>query len=134
MRTWRVVSATFTVLLLVSFVVMAGCSSDDEGGSSGAVLLDTTVSVAGAGGSVTVFFQGVSGQTVRITLTGPATTQPYGFLEPPGGEATYTPSNSGSQGSNEANVNLTVTGQFSLTIYDGTNRGGNVRVLVTVVS
>lgn len=135
MRTWRVVPATLTVLLLVGVLGLFGCSGDDEtGGSAGAVLLDTTVAVAGNGGSATVFFQGVSGQTVRIALTGPATTEPYGFLEPPGGTATYTPPNSGRQGSNEADANLTVTGQFSLTIFDGTNRGGSVRVVVTVVS
>lgn len=134
MRTWRVVSAALTVLLLIGAAGVVGCDSDDGGGSSGAVLLDATVTVAGDGGAATVSFQGVSGQTVRITLTGPATTEPYGFLEPPGGEATYTPPNSGKQGVNEADVKLTVTGQFSLTIFDGTNRGGKIRVVVAVLS
>ncbi len=133
MRTWKVVLAALTVLLLAGGVGTIGCSSDDDG-TPGTSLLDTIVDVAADGGSVTVFFQGVSGQTVRITLTGPATTEPYGFLEPPGGEATYTPPNSGKQGLNEADVGLTVTGQFSLTIFDGTNRGGKVRVVVAVLN
>lgn len=133
MRTRRVVLAALAVLLLVGGVGTIGCSSDDDG-TPGSVLLDTVVDVAANGGAATVFFQGVSGQTVRITLTGPATTEPYGFLEPPGGEATYTPPNSGKQGVNEADVKLAATGQFSLTVFDGTNRGGKVRVVVAVLS
>ena len=137
MRTCRVVLASLAVFLLVSVTGMIGCSSSDDnsgGGVPGAVLLNENVAVAGGGGSATVFFQGEAGRTIRITLSGPSATAPYGFLEPPGGEATYTPPNNGRAGTNEADVNLTVTGQFSLTIFDGNNAGGTIRVQVRVLT
>jgi len=132
MGTWRSSLAVMAVLMLVVAPGITGCSSSDDGGG-GTVLLETEVSVAAGGGSATVFFQGASGQRVRIALSGPANTQPYGYLEPPGGTATYTPPNTGSSGTNEAEVDLTVTGQFSLTIFDGANVGGVISVKVTLL-
>jgi hypothetical protein len=132
MGRWRSVAAIMAVLALFIAPAMTGCSSSDDGGTA-TVLLETDVTVPAGGGSATVFFQGASGQRVRITLSGPASTQPYGYLEPPGGTASYTPPNSGSSGSNEAEVDLAVTGQFSLTIFDGANAGGVISVKVALL-
>ncbi len=134
MCTWKSIRLLLSFALLAGALVVCGCGGGDDDGAGGTSLLDTQVAVGAGGGSATVFFQGQAGQSVRITLSGPAGTAPYGFLEPPGGEATYTPPNNGNNGGNQADVNLTVTGQFSLTIFDGNNVGGVVNVQVTVIA
>ncbi len=120
------------VLFLAVPLLPAGCGGGG-GDTAEVVLLDTSVSVAADGGSATVYFQGASGQTIKITLTGPSETEPYGYLETPGGTGSYTPPNAGQSGTNEAEITLTETGQFSLTVFDGTNRGGTITVTVTVL-
>lgn len=126
--------AVVAVLLLVVPLLPAGCGGGGGDEATAVVLLDTAVSVAADGGYATVFFQGTSGQRVKVTLTGPANTEPYGYLEPPGGTASYTPPNAGQSGTNEAEVTLAETGQFSLTVFDGANLGGTITVTVTVLS
>ena len=118
------------LILFFSFLP-AGCSSGDDDSNVGVVILDTTVTVGANGGYGTVFFQASAGQTIRIALTGPSGTEPYGYLEPPSGNGTYTPPNSGQAGSNQADILLTESGQFSLTIFDGANRGGTITVVVS---
>jgi hypothetical protein len=135
MRTWKAILVAFAALVLAT-AALSGCSDSDGGDNDtpGTTLVDADVTVPAGGGASTVFFRGEAGKTIRITLTGPATTAPYGFLEPPGGDASYTPPNNGSSGTNEADVTLLVTGEFSLTIFDGNNNGGVVHVLVRTLT
>ncbi len=124
-------------LLLIAAVLMfsvAGCGGDDDGTTGGGMSLvyDAGVSVGGGGGSATIFFQGKSGKLVRITLTSSASMQPYGFIEPPGGNASYTPPlDTARNGSNTGEVTLSgSSGQVSYTVFDGNNAGGAVQVQI----
>ena len=129
---WRGQYGFSLALILFSAIslIPGGCV-----GTTNLILLDQTVSVAGEGGGAAVFFSGSAGQTVRITLTGsPTSREPYGHLEPPGGNATSVPSNGASvNGVNTADVTLQQTGQYTFTVFDGSGQGGNVRVLVWVL-
>lgn len=118
------------LLAVVMVAGLAGCDSDDDGSPTNLVY-DGTVNVGGGGGAATLFFQGQSGKLVRITLTSAASMAPYGYIEPPGGNATYTPPNNASNGSNTGEVVLTGTsGQVSYTVFDGNNVGGSVHVQI----
>jgi len=126
-------------LCLFAVVLMSGvaaCSDDDgtasSGGGSSTLIVDSRVTVGGGGGAAYLSFQGQSGKLVRITLTSAASMAPYGFIEPPGGNATYTPPHqNASNGSNTAEVVLTGTsGQVSYTVFDGNNVGGAVQVQI----
>jgi hypothetical protein len=127
-------------LSAVALAAIVAACGEDEAGSPGPLNLpvDTEVTVAADGGAATVMFRGTSGQTVRISLTAtplslPATLphQPYGSLATPGGGESYTPpSESASNRQNTADVALTETGTYTLTVFDGTNQGAKVRVRI----
>lgn len=127
-------------LFLIAAVLMFGmadCSGDGTEAttpteSTLTLIYDANVTVAGGGGAATIFFQGQSGKLVRITLTSAASLQPYGFIEPPGGNATYTPPlETAKPGSNTGEITLTGTnGQVSYTVFDGNNVGGSVQVQI----
>lgn len=129
-------------LFLIAAVLMfgvPGCGGGDNGTTTptagGLTLIyDASVSVASGGGAATIFFQGQSGKRVRITLTSAAAMLPYGFIEPPGGNADYTPPlETAAPGSNTAEITLTGTsGQVSFTVFDGNNVGGSVRVQIWI--
>lgn len=130
MRTWKAALLTFAFLALAA-AAPSGCgggSGHDEPATK--TLLDLTVTVPAGGGSSTVFFRGDAARTIRITLTGPATAAPYGFLETPAGDGSYTPPNTGAGSVNQADVTLLVTGEFKLTVFDANNKGGDVHVFI----
>lgn len=133
-RTAALVSVS--MLCLVS-IVSAGCSAGGAAVMSlpPGTLANQVVFIGPGGGWASISFQGSSGQRVRITLTASNTAvRPYEYLENPDGTGSYTPPmNTAHNGVNSAEVNLTQTGLYVLTIFDGSNLGGNVTVLVAVI-
>jgi hypothetical protein len=110
--------------------VLSGCSRKLP--SNPSVLVDKTVSVGAKGGYGNVTFNASKGQKVRITLTAARKTmEPYGNLGNPDGTGGYFPPNGGSKdGVNTGEMTLSQTGQFTLTVFDGSNEGGNVHVVI----
>ncbi len=102
---------------------------------SGTVLVDQTVTLPGGGGSADVSFTASSGQRIQITLTASnASMQPYGNLQYPEGTSQYTPSiNTSANGTNKTETSLDQSGQFGLTLFDGSNQGGSVSVKVMLL-
>jgi hypothetical protein len=98
-------------------------------------LANQVVSIGPGGGWAGIAFRGTSGQRVRITLTASnPIMRPYDYLENPDGTGSYTPpANTAHNGVNSVEVSLTQTGLYVLTVFDGSNLGGNVTVLVEVI-
>jgi hypothetical protein len=95
------------------------------------ILVVKSVTVPPGGGAGGVVFDAFRGQTVRITMTSPATVEPYGFLERPDGTSEYFPRNeSAKPGFNGGEMVLSVQGSHQLTVFDGSNRGGEVAVKI----
>lgn len=134
MRTGALVSVG---MLLLASIVSAGCSAGGTAVMSlpPGTLANQVVSIGPGGGWASIGFQGSSGQRVRITLTASNTAlRPYEYLENPDGTGSYTPPMSTAHnGVNSVEVNLTQTGSYVLTVFDGSNLGGTVTVLVTVI-
>ncbi|MCX6090917.1 MAG: hypothetical protein NTX88_11220 [Candidatus Atribacteria bacterium] len=100
------------------------------------VLVLTTVTVGPSGGFADVFFTTSNGKKIRITLTATNPSQePYGYLQYPDGNTTlYTPSiETSGNGVNSSELVLTQTGQYTLTVFDGSNQGGTVNVKIEIV-
>jgi hypothetical protein len=100
------------------------------------VLVNQTVSVGAGGGFGVVSFNASNGQKIRITLTVSNTSmEPYGFFGLlGGGSGSYIPpQDTVHDGVNTADVTLNETGTYELTIYDGSNQGGTVSVLIEVI-
>ncbi len=96
------------------------------------VLVDTTVTVPGGGGSANVPLNGQSGEVIHVALTASSALCPYGYLEFPDGDGKYWPLNDTCQGGlNSASLRLSQTGAYTLTVFDGNNVGGNVDVHIT---
>lgn len=110
------------------FVLGSGCP--------GSPLVSQSVTLAAEGGNAEVTFNGTAGQTIRITITGtPTTMEPYGILHSPTGTPTDAPPNgTATNGTDQATVTLTETGQYSYVVFDGANIGGSVVVLIEVIS
>jgi hypothetical protein len=128
-------STAITLLSLCPVLAMGilGCGKDVSPPGADRVLVDEEVTVGVGGGLAEVSFPGTSGQSIRITLRGSRSMDPYGYLEYPDGEGTYTPENEKSKGGvNQSDVTLKQTGTYTLTVFDGTNQGGRVRVKVEV--
>lgn len=99
----------------------------------GRVLLNRTVNVAPGGGGASLQFSVFpAGRRVRIVLQalGPGM-MPYAHLSHPRGERYFPTMNTVRNGTNDATTVLPYAGQYTLTVFDGTNRGGQVRVAVT---
>jgi hypothetical protein len=95
------------------------------------ILVEKTVTVPASGGAGGVVFDAFKGQTVRITMTSPATVEPYGFLEMPDGTSEYFPKNESARpGFNAGEMVLNARGPHQLTVFDGSNRGGEVVVTI----
>lgn len=97
------------------------------------VLVEKTVTVGSDGGSAEVTFAAAKGQKIAISLKASPSMEPYGFLEKAGaGDGKYKPALENARaGKNEAEVTIARAGKYSLTIFDGSNAGGDVRVLIT---
>ncbi len=100
-----------------------------------AVIADEEVMVGSAGGYGTVPFDAEAQQKVLILMLARATTmEPYGYLETPDGEGTYTPENGKAvNGWNSSEVTIPSGGHFTLTVFDGANEGGSVHVRVELL-
>jgi hypothetical protein len=99
------------------------------------ILLDQTVTIPGGGGGADVSFKASSGQRVRILLTASnAGVEPYGSLQYPDGTSVYNPPiNTAVNGANQVEIPINQTGQYTLTLFDGSNQGGPVAVKITAL-
>ncbi len=98
----------------------------------GRTLVDSTVNVAPQGGGANLQFSVFpAGRRVRIILQGLGPGMlPYAHLSHPRGERYFPTTNTAQGGVNDATTILRYSGQYTLTVFDGTNRGGQVRVQV----
>jgi hypothetical protein len=118
-------------------LVMPAPPANNSNGSSpsGTVLVDQTVTIPGGGGSAEVTFTATGSQRIQITLTASnAGMQPYGNLQYPDGTSQYNPPiDTAANGANKTEISLDQSGQFSLTVFDGSNQGGSVSVKVAIL-
>ncbi len=121
--------------IAVSLIAAACGPSTSAGGSSEQVLVDKTVSVGAGGGAAEVSFNASSGQRIQIVLSAANTSmQPYGNLQYPDGTGMYNPPlNTAANGTNQAEFVANQTGQYSVTIFDGSNQGGTVSVKIVAL-
>lgn len=98
----------------------------------GRILADTTVNVAPQGGGANLQFSVFpAGRRVRVLLQALSPgMMPYGHLSHPRGERYFPTVNTAQGGMNDATTILPYQGQYTLTVFDSTNRGGQVRVRV----
>ncbi len=101
-------------------------------GPANPVLLDRMFIIPGGGGSAEVAFKASNGQRIQILLSASNTAvQPYASLQSPDGASVYNPPiNTAANGANQVEIPLNQTGQYTLTLFDGSNQGGSVSVKV----
>lgn len=122
-------SIIFVSAIAVVLVAAACAPSAPAGGPS--MLVDKTVNVGPGGGAAEVTFSATSGQRIQILLSAAPSMQPYANLQFPDGSAVYNPPiNTAANGANQAEFVANQTGQYSLTIFDGSNQGGTVSVKI----
>ncbi len=99
------------------------------------ILAERVVTVAGEGGAAEIPFSADVGQKILITMLSESfRMEPYGYLESPDGDGFYTPENGQSvSGLNSSEVSLSQGGDFILTVFDGSNRGGVVHVRIELL-
>ena len=87
------------------------------------------------GGNAELSFTASNSQRLQIVLTASNPgMQPYGNLQYPDGTSQYNPAiNTAANGANQTEVSVNQSGQFSLTVFDGSNQGGSVSVKVAVL-
>ncbi len=124
---------TMSVLISIACNVLSASPRAQEPASP--VLLDRTATIPGGGGSAEVAFKASSGQRIQILLSASnAAVQPYASLQYPDGTSIYNPSiNTAANGVNQVEIPLNQTGQYTLTLFDGSNQGGSVSVKVVVL-
>ncbi len=100
------------------------------------VVSDSVVTVEGGGGSVDIPFTGSAGQSVLIVMQSQSQSfEPYGYLSFPDGNGMYTPdAGNSSNGTNSSKVLLQSDGDYLLTVFDGANEGGAVRVRIELTN
>lgn len=127
-------SVIFVAVIAIALFA-AACGPSTPAGAPSSVLVDKTVNVGPGGGAAEVSFNATSGQRIQIVLTAANPgMQPYANLQSPDGSAVYNPQiNTAANGSNQAEFVANQTGQYSLTIFDGSNQGGNVSVKVVAL-
>ncbi len=104
------------------------------GGPSEGILVDKTVAVGSGGGAAEVTFNATNGQRIQILLSAAANMQPYANLQFPDGTAVYNPPlNTAVNGLNQAEFVANQSGPYSLTVFDGSNQGGQVSVKITAL-
>ncbi len=98
-------------------------------------LIDQTATVPGNGGNAEVSFKASNGQRIQILLsTSNPGMQPYASLQYPDGTSVYNPPiNTAANGANQVEIMINQTGQYTLTLFDGSNQGGTVSVKVVAL-
>jgi hypothetical protein len=99
------------------------------------ILAEEVVTVAGEGGAAEIPFSAKVGQKILITMLSESfRMEPYGYLEAPNGDGFYTPENGQSAGGlNSSEVTTAEGGGYTLTVFDGSNRGGVVHVRIELL-
>ncbi|MCX6558711.1 MAG: PKD domain-containing protein [Candidatus Aminicenantes bacterium] len=97
------------------------------------VFIERSVFVGPGGGAADVVFKTVQSGRIRISLNGAATLMPYGYLQGPGYSDYFPPMGTSNNGVNIGELNLTQAGNFTLTVFDGNNDGGNINVRIEVI-
>jgi hypothetical protein len=99
------------------------------------VIADQSVTIASGGGGADISFSGRAGQRILIVMQSQdLSTQPYGYLGSPNGDGVYAPENDrASRGENSSELTLSQDGDYSLTVFDGSNQGGVVRVRIELL-
>ncbi len=99
------------------------------------ILIDQMATIPGNGGNAEVSFNASGGQRIRILLSASSTSvQPYASLQYPDGTSMYNPPiNTAANGVNQVEIPLNQTGQYTLTLFDGSNQGGTVSVKVVTL-
>ncbi len=125
----------FIIIAVVSIACNVLSASPRMPEPASPVLLDRTATISGGGGSAEVAFKASSGQRIQILLSASnATVQPYASLQSPDGTSTYNPPiNTAANGTNQVEIPLNQTGQYTLTLFDGSNQGGTISVKVVVL-
>jgi hypothetical protein len=134
MKSFKTFQSFGYIVLFFSVLVMVaafGCTDGDDV----TILLDRSVIVPGGGGGVDVTFMAANGDRIRITLTATDTSiEPYGHLQfPDGSTAYYPPIDTVVNGQNSIELDLNQTGAYILTIFDGSNQGGQVQVKIELL-
>lgn len=129
----RVIRFSLGIIVAAGLILAALPSLAAETTSPPKILVEKTVTVGGNGGSAEVFFTATKGQRIAISLAAPSSVEPYGFLEKAGaGNGEYKPAlENAKAGKNAAELTISRAGKYSLTVFDGSNAGGEVRVLIT---
>ena len=117
-------------LLVFLFV---GCNKGSEGIKK---LASGKLEIPANGGSSTIVFEGQANDDVSIVLSAnDMDCAPYGHLEDENGNSIYVPQNSSAkEGKNSGKTVLKSTGNYTLTLFDGSNRGCTVDVTVTALT
>jgi len=128
----KVLKMVLLALAISGLAIGFGCKNGSTGTSK--TLLDKTVSVAAGGGSAEVSFEAMKGQKVKIELKAASSTmEPYGYLQRPNGKEEYRPTIETSKNAkNESEFIADKKGRYNLTLFDGSNLGGKVSVIITV--
>jgi len=103
--------------------------------SGSSILLEQSVSVPPGGGFIELWFDGSASQRVRILLTpGSLGIQPNISLNnPDGSTADIPPIDLTPNGESSVEIDLNQNGNYSLTVFDGSNQGGMITVSITIV-
>ncbi len=132
MKKHNLVFAIVTMLVFITIAcnVLSAPTRAQEPQSP--ILLDRTATIPGGGGSAEVSFKASNGQRVQILLSASNTAvQPYASLQSPDGTSVYNPPiNTAANGANQVEIPLNQTGQYTLTLFDGSNQGGTVSVKI----
>lgn len=125
-----------TAWLSAVFVFIAGAAIASAPEGAERTLADRTVAVGADGGSAELSFSVARGESVRISMEADnPQMQPYGFLEDAAGKGLYQPPlESARNGKNGAALAAPRAGKHSLTVFDGSNRGGTVHVVVSAAA
>jgi len=129
----KVLKIVLLALAISGLAIGFGCKNGSTG-TSPKTLLDKTVSVAADGGSAEVSFEAMKGQKVKIELKAASSTmEPYGYLKRPDGKEEYRPViETCKNAKNESEFIADKKGRYNLTLFDGSNLGGKVSVIITV--
>ena len=113
-------------------LALLGCEPKTAPSSAPRVLVQTTVTVPAGGGQGGISFDASKGQTLHVTMSSRApAVEPYGYLQEPDGTSEYFPKNeSAKPGSNAGEMVVNATGPHQLTVFDGSNTGGEVAVKI----
>ena len=126
----KIGSGSKWLLLFVLVLCIVGCGKNEEGPEK---LTGGKLDIPPKGGSASIVFEGQEGDFISIVLkANDMDCEPYGHLEDEEGVSLYVPQNAQAKGGkNSGETTLKSTSNYTLTIYDGSNRGCKVEVTVT---